>query len=337
MHLAIRLVKGKGSFNNTVKVICYSEAPLSFGWIFYVLMILTSDLEYPGISILSAAFWIASNFYVYYIILTGISVTSGITMPRAFAALMVQLFMFAVVIAVFVSGIYLYSTNTPSSYSPTPYPTPFPTPAYENYTPPNPEKYRITAYVGSPPQIDGAVTEEDKWHEGEQFIAKDKNRTYYITIKHDFEYIYILMKWENPFKQSGNIEVFFEQDNNKQDFDLNNGRVDGYFQGYYQDDNLVIESFVVPDAHYEGDRYAGDEQQGGSLYGGYKNGKWILEWKIPMNSGDKYDIYINSYPTEVGFAITNTVAAPEGVFPPGADNHDPRTWGTMTIVDKRRQ
>ncbi|MFA4936600.1 MAG: Yip1 family protein, partial [Candidatus Methanoperedens sp.] len=254
LHLAVRLVKGKGSFNNTVKVICYSEAPLNFAWIFYVLMIFAGDMEYPVISILSAAFWIATTYYVYYIILAGISVTSGITMPRAFAALMVQFFMFAVVIAIFVSGIYLYSTNTHSGYSPTPYSTPYPTPTYENYTPPNPEKYRITAYAGSPPQIDGAVTEEDKWYEGEQFIGKDMKRTYYVTIKHDFEYIYILMEWENPLKQRGNVEVLFEQDADKQDFNLNNGRVDMYIQGDYRDENLSSS-----DLHHAGSRYAYDE------------------------------------------------------------------------------
>ena len=55
-----------------------------------------------------------------------------------------------------------------------------------------------------------------------------------------------------------------------------------------------------------------------------------------MKSGDKDDIYIDRYPTEVGFAITNPVIAlEEGIFPRGADNHDPLSWGTMTIAGRK--
>ncbi|MFA4936612.1 MAG: YIP1 family protein, partial [Candidatus Methanoperedens sp.] len=314
MHLAVRLMKGKGSFNNTLKVICYSEAPLNFAWIFYVLMMFASDMEYFEIAKLFVVLWIASNFYVYYIILAGISVTSGITMPRAFAALMVQLFMFAVIIAVFVSGIYLYGTNTHSGSTSEPY-------NIKNY-----EKYNTTVYASSAPQIDGIVDEKDRWYEGESFHIEGK-KYYTITTKHDFENIYILVQWYAPPEWKDDIAIYFEQDGSSPDFNLKNGRTDHYYQGHFK---YGPNSFR--DAHYDSG-YTVSETQNGNLKGSYKDGVWNLEWQIPLSSGDVHDIYITNYPTQIGFTIINRMGWDS--WPPNSLPEKPETWGDMTIVAEK--
>lgn len=341
MHLAILMVGGKNKFNQTFKVICYSFSPMNFAWIFVLVLIAATSLWNfigPPVALFPMLGLFASVLYIFYILVTGISVTSEIHRGRAFAALTIQLFIiiFIPIILTYAPALFhQYSTTTLPGYSSTPYPTSSVTSTYEKHSTPTPGKYRIRAYAGSPPQIDGIVDDDDKWHEGERFIAEEKERDYYITIKHDFENIYILMEWEGPFEENGNIVIHFEQDTNIQDFNLSNGRVDSYYQGFYRDGN-----FSIHDTHYDSGIYTDKERQDGYLKGGYKNGRWTLEWRIPMNSGDKYDIYINNYPTEVGFSITNTLIVPVGnvsvsIFPPGADDYDPLTWANMVIIDNK--
>jgi len=339
MQLAIKLVRGKGSLDKTFMVICYSFSPINFAsWLFFLAF---TENIYASSSLMELPFWLGlltSILYIFYLLVVGISVTSDIPRGRAFAALIIQLsvIVFTPIILTYAPAFfYQNSTTTLPGYSYTPYPTPSITSTYEKYSTPAPGKYRIVVYAGSPPQIDGIVDDDDKWHEGERFIAEERERDYYITIKHDFENIYILMEWEGPFEENGNIAINFEQDTNVQDFNLSSGRVDRYYQGFYRNGN-----FAIYDAHYDSGIYTDKERQDGFLKGGHKNGKWTLEWRIPMNSGDKYDIYINSYPTEVGFSITNTLIVPVGnvpvsIFPPGADDYDPMTWANMVIIDNR--
>ena len=319
MHLAVLIVKGNDKFNQTFKVICYSFSPINFAWLFVVIMTAAASLKSFAallVAILPMLGLFASVLYIFYILVVGISVTSEISGGRAFAALMIQLFIYAFISMVLVIGtvlLYQYSITTTASYSPTPYPTPYSTPhitpSYENYTTPNPEKYRITTYAGSPPQIDGTVTEEDKWYEGEKISIESKGKYYAITTKHDFEYIYILMEWSAYPARGENITIRFEQDGSKPDFNLSNGRVDSF----YQRSHSAISAANIDD-------------------------KRTLEWKIPMYSENKYDIHIDRYPTELGFSIIDLADMESGgIFPPDANNHDPWTWGTMTIIDKRRQ
>jgi len=334
LHLAVFMVKGKGKFHQTFKVICYSASPINFAGLFiFVTVMAFFRGSLTGLSTVILLGLFISMLYMFYIVVVGISVTSDISGSRAFAALMIQILIFAIIPILAYAPVFFqqYDTSTTPAYSP----IPSTIPTYENYTPPNPEKYRITAYAGSPPQIDGIIDYEDRWSEGEETIIESGGQYYAVTTKHDFEHIYVLLEWGAPIEEINNIAISFEQDDGKPDFNLSNGRVDSYYQGYYKDGK-----FVISDTHYDSDytyKYTDKEHQDGSLKGSYKNGKWTLEWKLPMNSGDKYDIYVNKYPAELGFSIIDTVITPGGIFPPDATDYDPRTWGTMTIVDKKRQ
>ncbi|MFA4936614.1 MAG: YIP1 family protein, partial [Candidatus Methanoperedens sp.] len=319
MHLAVRIVKGKGNFNQTFKVICYSYSPFNFVWIFVLIMIAAISLKSTAallIALLMMLPLLAGMLYVFYILVVGISITSEISGGRAFAALMIQLIIYSVVIFSLIFGaVFLYSfSETPYSYSsprgvPDYYETPYKT---------EPVRYNITVFAGSTPIIDGSKDDEDKWYEGEPIRAEARGKSYTITTKHDFESIYILMQWNSSPEWRDDMHIYFEQDEEEPDHNWFNGRVDSYYQGYGQNSLL--------DAHGPG--YVVSEEQNGNLKGGYKDGLWTLEWKIPLQSGDDYDIYIDKYPAQVGFSIINWGdGVARGIWPPNADPYQLETWG----------
>lgn len=191
-------------------------------------------------------------------------------------------------------------------------------------------KYSTTVYSGSAPLIDGITDEKDNWDEGEKTYVSAGGKDYTFTTKHNFENIYILIEWEGTPEWNDRISLYFEQDGRVQDFNLGTGVADNYYQGV---SSYGPESFR--DAHFE-DGYTVSETQNGNLKSGYADGIWKLEWQIPMSSGDQYDIDIKNYPTQVGFTIANDTGMIRGIWPPDADIYEPRTWGNMTIVDKKK-
>ncbi|HEY9204388.1 MAG TPA: YIP1 family protein [Candidatus Methanoperedens sp.] len=335
MHLAVTLVGGKGNFNDTFKVVFYSSSPLSFAWIFMLGMfvgimfksIITMLITLPLILAILACY-----IYIFYIQVIGISVTSGITRLRAFAALLIQLFIYAfiafILLIVFVF-FFIYAQPINSSYSSAPYNTQ----GYERYGTDTQDyvKYNMTVYAGSTPQIDGIVDAKDAWHEGEQIHTVSAGEDYAITTKHDFNNTYILVQWRDLPEWNDAMHLYFEQDEGKPDFDLNNGIVDNYYQGH---PSYGPES--MRDAHYDSG-YTVLEHQDGLVKAGYGNGTWTIEWQIPMRSEDPYDIHIEKYPAQVGFSIANWGNGPAvGVWPPNSAPYLPETWGNMLIVDSEK-
>lgn len=108
-------------------------------------------------------------------------------------------------------------------------------------------------------------------------------------MKHDRENLYILMVWRSRPRWEDRISIYIKQDDFGTDSNINTGRIDLYYQENDSDTSILI------DGHYESG-YVPDEHQDGSLMVGYDNnkGNWVMEWKIPMSSGDKNDIFVIS-------------------------------------------
>ncbi|VVB97427.1 Yip1 domain protein [uncultured archaeon] len=334
MHLAVLIVGGKAKFNDTFKVVCYSFSPLNFAWIFGFGTFLAISFKNMAVMLVSLPLMMAlfvCLLYIYYIEVIGLSVTSGITRLRAFAAVLIQLFIYTMIVFILLMVLVLFFMFTQPinySYSPAPYNTQ----SYGKYSTDirNYEIYNTTVYAGSTPQIDGIVDTRDAWYEGEKIYTIARGKNYNITTKHDFENIYILMEWEGPPEWEDMMALYFEQDGSTQDFTLTSGLADNYYQGHYK---YGPDSFR--DAHYDSG-YTVSEVQNGNLKSSYTDGSWKLEWQIPMKSGDEFDIYIDTYPTQVGFSILNDRNGASGIWPPSADMYDPKTWGSMTIVDGKK-
>ncbi len=193
------------------------------------------------------------------------------------------------------------------------------------------EKYNITVYAGTTPNIDGTIKDGDAWYEGEQTSIEARGKNYTIITKHDSENLYILMEWNGTPEWEDMMALYFEQDEGAPDLNLSNGRVDNYYQGHYK---YGPES--MSDAHY-GSGYTVAEQHNGLLKAGYNAGTWVLEWQVPLRSGDTYDIYVDKYPAQLGFSIINWRDGAKGIWPPKADPYKALTWGNMVIVDTNKQ
>lgn len=309
-----RLFGGKRNFTQTFNVICYSVSVLNFSWIFVVLMLLITQLfrDTELIALLMffllALLLLDSFQYIIYLLIKGISITSEINKLRAFAAVIIS---FIIVIPLIFSGLYILDEL---SRRPPPYNPPKLPPDHDT------RSYNLTVYPGSPPVIDGMISDEDRWSDGANVQVNARLKSYNITMKHDRENLYILMYWKGAPEWNDMISLCFEQDNGKADSNLNTGRVDWYYQSNNGDPNKFN------DGHYESG-YRSDQHQDGSLKVGYDINKseWVQEWKIPMNSGDKDDIFIIKYPTVIGFSILNEIAGEGGILPSTANKIYPNT------------
>ena len=328
MQLSVRIVGGKGAFNDTFKVLSYAVAPLNFAWVFMVPMSAAIAAKSTILMLIAMVFillWLVSMLYILYIEIVGISVTSAITKTKAFVAIVIQIFIFFVIYMILIVAFVFFigfNSGYQPDYSTRPY-SPIEQ-SIENL------KYSTTVYSGSAPQIDGITDEKDNWYEGEKTYVKAGGKDYTFATKHNFENIYILVEWEGTPEWNDRISLYFEQDGRVQDFNIGTGVVDNYYQGIF---SYGPNSFS--DAHFE-DGYTVSETQNGNLKSGYADGIWKLEWQIPLSSGDRYDIDIDNFPTQVGFTIANERGMILGIWPPESDIYEPLTWGNMTIVDKKK-
>ncbi len=331
MQLAVIMLSGKGRFNDTFKVMCYSYAPINLIWIFIPIMM--ASLSFGGLvaillALPSVLAFLVGFLYIYYIVIAGISVTSKMTKLKALAAVIIHYFIYSFVVMGLVFGLaflFMLAAGIESGYQDTSYATPTP---YESEIESNFERYATTVYVGSTPTIDGISDGKDSWYEGEQIHVEARGTVYTIVTKHDFEYIYILMAWYASPEWRYDMSIYFEQDSGGgPDHDLDTGVLDNYYQGASGPD-------YATDAHFD-QGYTIAEKQDGSVKSGYQDGRWTLEWQIPMKSGDEFDISINEYPVQVGFSIIDWKMGAKGIWPPAAWPYTPETWGNMTFVDEK--
>lgn len=348
MQLAVRMVGGKGKFKDTLKVICYSYSPLNFAWIFGLAMpialLFFNEVTALLVSIPFMLALLASVIYIFYIEIVGLSITSEITRLRAFAAFVIQMFLYSIIAMILIFGsvlIYTFVDDTQYNYSPDSYGSGN---TYDNANPyksgidqslPEPVSYSTKMYFGGTPDIDGITGASDSWYEGNQMNVESGGKYYTIITKHDYENIYILMEWDGTPEWVDEMAIYFEQDNGGPDQNINNGLVDCYYQG-----SSSYGPSSLNNAHYDqnewskfGPGYLASGKFDGKVEGKYNDGRWKLEWQIPLNSGDPFDISVTEYPTELGFSIINQEGGAKGIWPPDADPYLPETWGTMTIAD----
>ena len=311
MHFVIRFFGGRGKIEDTFMVFCYSVSPLNFFWI---LNFLAPYYFWSSFLLL----WIGCIMYMLYIIITGISVRSGITKSRAFAAVIAQPL---VIILVFL----IIFIPTQPSYNPgIEYPVPQEVPSVITEAPP--QRYNLTAYRGSAPVIDGMVNGDDLWKEGMNTRIDARGTSYIITAKHNRENLYVLMHWKGYPAWNDHILLLLKQDDGAPDMNMNTGRIDMY--------SLKYEPDIFEDWHFVDDFTTAEHQDGSAKVSFNENvGETAIEWKIPLNSGDNYDIYINKYPARLGFSI---VSDRDGIFPALAHQYDPGTWADLEIVDTKK-
>jgi hypothetical protein len=331
MQLAVIMLSGKGKFNDTFKVMCYSYAPINLIWIFALIMM--ASLSFGGIvailiALPSVLAFLVGFLYVYYIVIAGISITSEMTKLRALAAVIIHYFIYSFVVMTLGFGLaflFMLAVGIESGYQGASYAT---TQPYESEIESNFEKYATTVYVGSTPTIDGSSDGKDSWFEGEQIYIEARGKYYTIVTKHDFENVYVLMEWEGTPEWEDEMAIWLEQDGRSADFNEDTGLVDRYNQGHYKYGPASLYDYSTL---CEGSL----EEQNGIVRGVYEKGYWTLEWQIPQRSGDDCDIYIDEYPTHVGFSIINWRGGANGIWPPAAWPYNTKTWGNMTIVDEK--
>ena len=330
MHFVARFVGGKGKIEDTFMVFCYSASPLNLIWILNFFNVFLAPYGYyfeTWIFFLISMLWIECTLYMLYIMITGISVRSGITKSRAFAAAMVQPI---VIILVFLFMIFISSQ---SSYYP----------GIETYVPQEilsggfeespvrivqiPQKYDLTAYLGSAPIIDGKINGDDIWKEGMNVQMDVRGISYTITAKHNRENLYVLVQWKGQPVWKERIMLLFKQDHGVPIIYMNTGLVDMY--------SLKYDHSIFEDWHFVNDYITEEHQDGSAKFSlNNNNNEMVIEWKIPLNSGDDYDIYINNYPAQLGFSIMND--GDGGIFPADAHQYDPETWANLVIADTKK-
>lgn len=135
------------------------------------------------------------------------------------------------------------------------------------------------------------------------------------------------MGWKGSSAWNDHIMLLFKQDDGAPDMNMNTGRVDMY--------SLKYEPAIFEDWHFVDD-FTSAEHQDGSAKASYNENinEMAIEWKIPLNSGDDHDIYINKYPTRLGFSIVSDRDG--GIFPAQAHQFDPATWADLEIVDTKK-
>jgi len=323
MHFVIRLIGGKVKINDTFMVFCYSVSPLNLIWILNFLTLFPATYgPYSGtwIYFLIPLLWIGCILYILYIMITGISVISGLTKPWAFTAAFVQPL---VIILVFIFMIFIPSQT---SYQPEIEQPVWQEVPYVGIEPP-PQRYNLTAYRGSAPVIDGMVNDDDTWKEGVNTRIDVRGTSYLITAKHDMENLYVLMQRKGSPSWNDRIMLLLKQDEGALDMNMNTGRVDMY--------SLKYEPAIFEDWHFVSDFTSAEHQDGSAKVSyNYNINEMAIEWKISLNSGDNYDIYINKYPARLGFSIVSDRDG--GIYPARAHQYDPATWADLVIVDERK-
>ncbi|MCZ7382753.1 MAG: Yip1 family protein [Candidatus Methanoperedens sp.] len=330
MHLGIILVKGIAELNQTFKVICYSFSPINFAWLFIAAAIGSFNFNEIAEFIIFLLGLFASLLFILYLAVKGISVTAYVSEARASAALTVPLVINAAIIFVLIPG--LISSYDSGEKSIPIYSDPsndFSKPILEPYkakmeAKSEPIIHNIYVFAGSTPDIDGIKDDKDAWYEGESVRTAIGASYLTITTKHDFKNIYILMELNGQPAVMDQTMINFAQDESTPGPDtisrdnLSTARFDNYYMRF----SNVDYSFNKFDYISE------------NIKGRYKNGIYTLEYQIPMKSGNVSSIYIDKFPTQVHFSVTN-LKNNNGIWPSYANPNKPQTWGNMTILGEK--
>jgi len=331
IHLGIILVKGKGELNQTFKVLCYSFSPINFAWLFIAFAIGSFNFNEIDEFIIFLLGLLAILFYMLYLAIKGIAVTTYISKARASAALTVPLVISAAIIFFLIPGlISSYDSgeksipNHPNTNS-----NDISKPIIEPFKPQMDAKsepiiHNIYVFAGSTPAIDGIKDDKDAWYEGEPVRTAIGDSYLTITTKHDFNNIYILMELNGQPTEMDQTMIHLAQDESTPGPDTNSrdNLSTARFENYYM-------KFSNVDYMYNKFDYISE-----NIKGRYKNGIYTIEYQIPMKSGNASRIYIDKFPAQVHFSVTN-LKNNENIWPPDANPNKPGTWGNMTILGEK--
>lgn len=341
IHIALKLLKGTAPFKSTFLATAYSTAmyaflsiPATLGiigvWIGGIGLILT------GICYLAI---IIGAYYGFYVAIVGLSVYHKITKLRAFGGFVLGYIFHTVIFLILLLIIILAILFVQKIYSPlTPSTSQFfsssPALISETSTTAYPAFKNITAYLGTAPMIDGIITPTDGWFEGGTLSFVKNAVQYSILTKHDRKNLYVSIifpdtpTWEHAFA------LYFEQDGTTHDSLLTNGRTDGKYQGAGGPNSWR-------DAHWKEGWTVADEYESlgkldGDMHTVYNGTHWNVEWSIPLNSGDEYDIGVDRFPANVGFSIVDWGGGvAQGFWPMYSNPYKTDTWGELILLEKR--
>lgn len=345
-HILLLLLGAKGDLKASISVVCYSLSVslAMFPVITIIALIFQVVVEsgiqgmlYQGMSLLILLGIFIPVGYAYYVLFVGFSEVHNISMKRVLVALvgipaglLILLVVFAVVFSFFAGFSSSIGASEPSSGN---Y---ISNDMYERYEQPDisqPIKQKITAPYGSAPIIDGYYTPEDKWDETHTTAFISGNVSYSIAAKHDGENLYLLVKYEVKPEELDYVSISFEQDGNSHDHNLDTGRTDQKITDPQKYGINHMDDFYFPE------RIPGQEsffnlegKENGMLKSNYIDGSWIHEWVIPLRSGDFGDIYINEFPSTLGFNFINGDFYDGGTWPPDMNPYDIETWGDIEIL-----
>jgi hypothetical protein len=312
-HFLLKICGAKGNLEATLKVFSYYLSTSTivipiFGVLIMLLYIVDKSGLQGGVlgtisSVLLLLIALVIVCFTYYVLLAGFAEVHGMSMKRVIFAVLgipTAAFMALMVIPM----IFVFSSG------------------FSEETFDLPAESTITAPYGSAPIVDGYHTPEDQWYETQKVHLQTDDVIYTMAAKHDNENLYILINWNDEPEWKNSITMYFEQDGQSHDHNLETGRVDCKSNGadVYGPGNLV-------DSDYNSDVR---EMQDGIVAGNYSGGFWTQEWAIPLQSDEQVDINVKQLPATLGFVITDT--GTRIVWPARASLSRPETWGNLEIV-----
>ncbi|MFW3145973.1 MAG: Ig-like domain-containing protein [Thermoplasmatota archaeon] len=179
----------------------------------------------------------------------------------------------------------------------------------------------VFSFMGTAPELNGYVTEEDDWEGMPYTEMHDGSGTIRIRSKHDGTDLYILVMVNGNYDHQG--EVFFEDDGIEPEGELDSENEDHKYVGSGTPPGIA-------DAHWDEGWSVGGEfgsKNNGAVYYGDADGWSIEEWWIPLCTGDPEDINVTGNET-LGFAWGWVRGWPITHHSP----YSPEDWGSLHVI-----
>lgn len=334
-HALLLIFGAKGSLKATLQVFCYYLAtslvvlPVMSIILLIFYLAIGTGMEGIGFDLLPVAIIAgitAPVLYSFYVLFVGFSEVHHISMKRVIMAIFgIPTVLFILFMALMI-GIVFIAEQSDSYGMPSQNGGYFNTHNQLRQDTINPQS-NLTAPYKTPPILDGYYTPEDGWDEAHPIkftSGRERNTECTIAAKHDGQMLYILLMWEGEPEWADSITLYFEQDENSHDHDRYTGMIDVKYNGA-----TVYGPANFADAHNDEGVM---ESEDGAVYANYENGLWVQEWVIPLKNDEYGDIYINEYPTTLGFAIDSQEFSGPQWPPSNTHNIEPQYWGDLEIL-----
>lgn len=339
-HIMLKIFGAKETLEATFRVFCYYIAislvvfPVETAIVmtlYFAELTGVAGIIFQIMAIVLILAMMIPVIYSFYVLFVGFSEVHQMSIKRVILALLIIPAVLVMVIMALMLGLIFFTEQSGSFGTPPTYGSDYNTyNTYNNYI--NYDQYQpdiespqpvLTAHYQPPPIVDGYYTPEDRWDEAQpvNFTSGDTQCT--IAAKHDGIMLYILLMWEGEPEWTESIRISFEQDGNSHDHDRYFGLVDEKYNG---------SSVYRPSGFYDAHNDEGVmESEEGSVRGNYDSGMWVQEWVVPLNSGDPGDIYVNEFPTTLGFAVQSWEFSGPHWPSFNVRRYDLRYWGDLEI------